>query len=109
MTAGTRFRRALFAAALVGAAVGVGPVAGVQAQVCGEVVSFARATSTVGRVDASNGAALAAPAVYSNLLYDSIPTVSYNQSGPTTLGPLEDPTGTNPNTCLLYTSPSPRD
>lgn len=98
MTFGSRLRRAVAATALVATAVGVGAPPGARAQTCGEVVSFARATATVGRVDLRSGAGLAAPATISNLLFDSIPTVSYNQSGPTSLGQLEDPTGTNPNT-----------
>ncbi len=95
-----RVRHAFAATALIGAAVAVGPAAGVHAQTCADVVSFARAISTVARVDASNGAALAVPATYSQLVYDSIPSVAYNQSGPSTTGQLEDPTGTNPNTLL---------
>lgn len=98
MTRATRIRHAMAATALLGVAIGAGPISHVAAESCGDVVSFARGTATVGRVDASSGAALAVPTTYSQLLFDTIPTVAYNQSGPTTLGQLEDPTGTNPNT-----------
>lgn len=86
--------------AALSASIAVGPTSAANAQECGDVVSSARAMATVARVDASSGAALAVPATYSQLIYDSIPSVAYNQSGPSTTGQLEDPTGTNPNTLL---------
>lgn len=98
MSSGPHLRRAL-AAAILALAV-TGPTGEAGAQACRDVVSAARAQAAVGRLDAGNGAALAVPATYSQLIYDSIPTVAYNQSGPTTTGQLEDPTGTNPNTLL---------
>jgi hypothetical protein len=85
---------------LLTTAVVAGPLAAAGDVPCNDVVSSARATSTVGRVDAANGAALAAPAYYSQLIYDSIPQVAYDQSGPVTTGQLEDPTGTNPQTII---------
>ncbi len=76
--------------------IGTGSARGAGA--CKEVVSAARGIASVARTDASSGAALFAPATYSLLSYDTIPQVAYNQSGPTTTGQLEDPTGTNPQT-----------
>lgn len=100
MTRPSRLRRALLVVLVVAGAVAAGPTPGVRAEECRDVVSSARANAAFVRVDAANGAGLAVPATYSQLVYDSIPTVAYNQAGPTTLSQLEDPTGTNPNTLL---------